>query len=70
MFGGDPQREAAPMLVPTTHTSQIQPTAAARRHEFAYPSVTPVAVRAHTILASSLARLADPVRPGTSLRAA
>jgi hypothetical protein len=44
------------MLVSTTHTPQIQPTAAARRHEFAYPRVTPVAVRAHAVLASSLAR--------------
>jgi len=54
------------MLVATT--PQNQPTAAA--HQFAYPRVTPVAVRAHTILASSLARLADPVRPGTQVRAA
>jgi len=41
------------------------PASPVQRHEFAYPAVTQVAVRAHTVLASSLYRAAAPVRPVT-----
>ncbi len=67
MFGEVPRRQSEPMLATTP---QIQTsTSPAQRHEFAYPRVTPVAVRAHTILASSLARLADSARPVVPARA-
>jgi hypothetical protein len=55
MFGSDPQRKAARMFISMAPTSQSNaPSAPVQRHEFAYPAVTQVAVRAHAVLASSL----------------
>ena len=66
MFGGDPRRKAARMFTSMAPITQTKPTAApVQRHEFAYPAVTQVAVRAHAVLASSLYRGAAPVRPVT-----
>ena len=66
MFGADPRRKAARMFNSMAPISQSNtPATPVQRHEFAYPAVTQVAVRAHAVLASSLYRGVTPVRPVT-----